>query len=81
MKKLLKRKICGSYKQCTEPIDVLKITEKSKFLTTIHAQYLNISLCLQLCVRKKKKKKTKTQKKENTDAKSVESKHTLNKCI
>ena len=80
MKKLLKSEICGSYKQCTEPIDVLKITEKSKFSTTVHARYINISPCLQLCVRKKKKK-TKTQKKENTDAKSVESKHTLNKCI
>ena len=81
MKKLLKSKICGSYKQCTELIDVLKITEKSKFSTTVHAQYMNSNICLQLCVRKKKNKKTKTQKKENKDAKSVESKQSLNKCI
>ena len=63
MKKLLKSKICGSYKQYTELIDVLKITEKSKFSTTIHAQYMNISLCLQLCVRKKKEEKKENAKK------------------
>ena len=81
MKKLLKCEICGSYKQCTEPIDVLKMAEKSKFSTTVHAQYMNISLCLQLCVRKKEEEKNENTKEENTDTKSVESKQTLNKCI
>ena len=80
MKKLLKSEICGSYKQCTEPIDVLKMAKKSKFSTIVHAQYMNSNLCLQLCVQKKKEKK-KNAKEENTDAKSVESKQTLNKGI
>ena len=30
------------------PTDMLKMTEKSKFLATVHAQYMNSSLCLQL---------------------------------
>ena len=46
-----------------ELIDVLKITEKSKFSTTVHAQYINISLCLQLCVQKKKEEKKENAKK------------------
>ena len=38
------------------PTDALKRTEKSKILATVHAQYMNSSLCLQLRVQKKKKK-------------------------
>ena len=30
------------------PTDVLKMAEKSKILATVHAQYMNSSLCLQL---------------------------------
>ena len=57
MKKLLKSEICGSHEQCTGPTNVLKMAEKSKFSATVHAQYMNSSLCLQLHVKKKKKKK------------------------
>ena len=60
MKKLLKSEICGSRVLFTGPTDVLKIVEKSKFSTTVHAQYMNSSLCLQLRVKQKKKKKGKT---------------------
>ena len=56
MKKLLKSENCGSCEQCTGSTDVLKMTEKSKFSATVHVQYLNSNLCLQLRVPKKKKK-------------------------
>ena len=59
MKKLLKSEICGSRVLFTGPTDVLKIVEKSKFSSTVHAQYMNSSLCLQLRVKQKKKKKRK----------------------
>ena len=36
MKKLLKSEVYGSCEQCTEPTDVLKIAEKSKFSATVH---------------------------------------------
>ena len=71
MKKLLKSKVCGSRKQCTRPTDALKRAEKSKILATVHAQYMNSSLCLQLRVQKKKRKKKKKKKdveEENADA-------------
>ena len=44
--------------------------EKSKNLTTVHAQYMNSSLCLQLRVQKKKRKKKKKEnvEEENADA-------------
>ena len=50
--KLLKSEVCGP----VGPTDVLKMAEKSKFLATVHAQYMNSSLCLQLHVQKKEKK-------------------------
>ena len=59
MKKLLKSEICGSRVLFTGPTDVHKIVEKSKFFTTVHAQYMNSSICLQLRVKQKKKKKSK----------------------
>ena len=62
MKKLLKSEVCGSHKQCTGPTDVLKMVEKSKFSATVHAQYMNSSLCLQLRVQTKEKKKKKEEK-------------------
>ena len=74
MKKLLKSEICESSEQCTRSTNVLKMAEKSKFSPTVHAQYMNSSLCLQLRVQKKKKKKRKKEKKkenveeENADA-------------
>ena len=55
--KLLKSEVCGP----VGPTDVLKMAEKSKFLATVHAQYMNSSLCLPLRMQKKKKKKRKTQ--------------------
>ena len=57
MKKLLKNEVCGSHALFTGPIDVLKMIEKSKFSATVHAQYMNNSLCLQLHVPKKKEKR------------------------
>lgn len=57
MTKLLKSEICGSRALFTGPTDVLKMAEKSKFLATVHAQYMNSSLCLQLHVPKKKEEK------------------------
>ena len=62
MKKLLKSEICGSRVLFTGPTDVLKIVEKSKFSSTVHAQYMNSSLCLQLRVKQKKKKKEKEKR-------------------
>ena len=65
MKKLLKSKICESSEQYRRPTDVLKMVEKSKISATVHAQYMNSSLCLQLRMPKKKKKgKRKTQKRK-----------------
>ena len=65
MKKLLKSEICESSEQYTRPTDVLKMVEKSKISATVHAQYMNSSLCLQLRMPKKKKKgKRKTQKRK-----------------
>ena len=64
MKKLLKSEICESSEQCTRPTNVLKMAEKSKFSATVHAQYMNSSLCLQLRMPKKKKGKKKTQKRK-----------------
>ena len=52
MKKLLKSEICGSREQYTGPTDVLKMAEKSKFSATVHVQYMNSSLCLQLRMEK-----------------------------
>ena len=69
MKKLLKSKICESSEQYMRPTDVLKMVEKSKISATVHAQYMNSSLCLQLRVPKKKRKK-KNAKEENESAKS-----------
>ena len=57
MKKLLKSEICESSEQYTRPTNVLKMVEKSKFSATVHAQYMNSSLCLQLRVPKKEKRK------------------------
>ena len=57
MKKLLKSEICESSEQYTKPTNVLKMVEKSKFSATVHAQYMNSSLCLQLRVPKKEKRK------------------------
>ena len=79
MKKLLKSEICRSREQYTRPTDVLKMAEKSKFSATVHARYMNSSLCLQLCMQKKKgKRKKENVKEENVDAESAESKQTLN---
>ena len=78
MKKLLKSEICGSRKQYMGPTDMLKRAEKSKCSATVHAQYMNCSICLQLRVKKKKKKRKKENvKEENEDAESVESKQAL----
>ena len=63
MKKLLKSEICRSREQYTRPTDVLKMAEKSKFSATVHARYMNSSLCLQLCMQKKKRKKEKGKRK------------------
>ena len=57
MKKLLKSEIYEFSEQCTRPTNVLKMVEKSKFSATVHAQYMNSSLCLQLRVPKKEKRK------------------------
>ena len=57
------------------PTDVLKMVEKSKFSATVHAQYMNSSLCLPLRVPKKKKKE------ENADAESTESKRSLGQIL
>ena len=38
------------------PTDMLKRAEKSKCSATVHAQYMNSSICLQLRMKKKKKK-------------------------
>ena len=62
MKKLLKSEICESRELFMEPTNMLKIAEKSKFSTTIYAQYMNSSFCLQLRVKKKKKKKKKRRR-------------------
>ena len=70
MKKLLKSKICESSEQYTRPTNVLKMVEKSKFSATVHAQYMNSSLCLQLRMPKKKKRKKKNAKEENESAES-----------
>ena len=70
MKKLLKSKICESSEQYMRPTDVLKMVEKSKISATVHAQYMNSSLCLQLRVPKKKKRKKKNTKEENESAES-----------
>ena len=56
MKKLLKSEVCRSRALFMRPTNGLKMAEKSKFSTTVHAQYMNSSLCLPLCVQKKKKK-------------------------
>ena len=72
MKKLLKSENYGSCEQCTGSTDVLKMTEKSKFSATVHVQYLNSNLCLQLRVPKKKKEEN--TKEGNADAESTESK-------
>ena len=74
MKKLLKSKICESSEQYRRPTDVLKMVEKSKISATVHAQYMNSSICLQLRMKKKKKRKKKNAKEEN---KSAESKQVL----
>ena len=72
MKMLLESEVCGSREQYTGPTNVLKMAEKSKFSATVHAQYMNSSLCLQLRVPKKEKKEKKKKKKnaeeENPDA-------------
>ena len=75
MKKLLKSEICESSEQCTRPTNVLKMVEKSKFSATVHARYMNSSLCLQLRVPKKKKKRKKKNAKEENE--SAESKQVL----
>ena len=59
MKKLLKSEVCGSRALFMRPINGLKMAEKSKFSATVHAQYMNSSLCLPLRVQKKKKKEEK----------------------
>ena len=65
----MKSEICGSREQYMGPTDMLKRAEKSKCSATVHAQYMNSSICLQLRVKKKKKKKKekgkrKTQKRK-----------------
>ena len=70
MKKLLKSKICESSEQYMRPTDVLKMVENSKISATVHAQYMNSSLCLQLRMPKKKKRKKKNVKEENESAES-----------
>ena len=70
MKKLLKSEICESSEQYTRPTDVLKMVEKSKISATIHAQYMNSSLCLQLRVPKKKKKRKKAPQDSAENAES-----------
>ena len=77
MKKLLKSEICGSCKQYMGPTDMLERAEKSKCSATVHAQYMNSSICLQLRMKKKKKRKKENVKEENEDAESVESKQAL----
>ena len=62
MKKLLKNEIYGSHALFTGPIDMLKMAEKSKFSVTVHTQYMNNSLCLELRMQKKKKGKTQKRK-------------------
>ena len=57
MKKLLKSEVYGCRALFTEPTDGLKMAEKSKFLVTVHAQYMNSSISLPLRVQQKKKKK------------------------
>ena len=59
MKNLLKSEVCESRTVFTRPTDGLKMAEKSKFLATVHAQYMNNSFCHQLCVQKKKKNEEK----------------------
>ena len=56
MKKLLKSEVYGCRALFTGPTDGLKMDEKSKFLVTVHAQYMNSSLYLPLRVQQKKKK-------------------------
>ena len=56
------------------PTDMLKMTEKSKILATVHAQYMNSSLCLQLRVQKKKKNRKNAPQ---DSAKNAESKRAL----
>ena len=70
MKKLLKSEVYGSRALFTEPIDGLKMAEKSKFSATVHAQYMNSSLCLQLRVPKKKKKRKKAPQDSAENAES-----------
>ena len=79
MKKLLKSEICGSRVLFTGPTDVHKIVEKSKFFTTVHAQYMNSSICLQLRVKQKKKKKSKNAPQDS--AENAESKRALCMCL
>ena len=67
MKKLLKSEVYGCRALFTGPTDGLKMAEKSKFLVTVHAQYMNSSLCLQLHVPKEKRK---TQRRIQRNAKS-----------
>ena len=57
MKKLLKSEVCRSRALFMKPTNGLKMAEKSKFSVTVHAQYMNSSLCLPLRVQKKKEKK------------------------
>ena len=66
MKKLLKSEVYRSCTLFTKPTDIQKMIENSKFFVTVHAQYINTSLCFQLHVPKKKKK---IAEEENADAK------------
>ena len=77
MKKLLKSKICRFCVLFMGPTDVLKMVEKSKFSATVHAQYMNSSLCLQLRVQTKEKKKKKRKNAPQDSAKNAESKRAL----
>ena len=51
----MKSKVYGSRALFTGPTDGLKMTEKSKFSAIVHAQYMNSSLYLPLCMQKKRK--------------------------
>ena len=77
MKKLLKSEVCGSRALFMKPTNGLKMAEKSKFSVTVHAQYMNSSLCLPLRMQKKKKKWRKNASQDS--AENAESKRALYK--
>ena len=74
-----KVEVCGSRALFTGSMDVLKMAEKSKFSATVHAQYMNSSLCLLLRMQKKKRKKKKWKNAPQDSAENAESKQALYK--